>query len=153
MLFLKNKSNDLRVFFKKKNRKAEIGLQKVSEVGTQEPVIKIVNNRVQLSLGKRYLLIEIIILNLKHLVSGLGFGLMSGTFSLVNILADATGPGTVGLKGDSHYFFISSAFTTLAFILLHTFWSIIFFRACDNRNYLLILYVIISHFIASGLVS
>ena len=30
---------------------------------------------------------------------GLGFGLMSGAFSLMNVLADALGPGTVGLDG------------------------------------------------------
>jgi len=114
-------------------RKAEYGLKKVSEVGV-EPGSNISSNRTQLAF-----------------VSGLGFGLMSGAFSLINILADAIGPGTVGLKGDSHFFFLASAFTTLAFILLHTFWSVIFFKACDTRNYLLIAYVILSHLCASGL--
>ena len=33
-------------------------------------------------------------------VSGLGFGLMSGLFAMVNVLADITGPGTIGLYGD-----------------------------------------------------
>lgn len=41
-------------------------------------------------------------------VSGLGFGLMSGSFSIINVLADAVGPGTVGLHGDSSSFFITS---------------------------------------------
>lgn len=41
-------------------------------------------------------------------VSGLGFGFMSGAFSVVNILADSVGPGTVGIHGDSQYYFLSS---------------------------------------------
>lgn len=87
------------------------------------------------------------------LVSGLGFGVMSGAFSLINILADSVGPGTVGLiSGDNKFFFYSSL-TTLAFVLLHTFWGIIFFRAWDHRNYILVSYVIISHYAASGIVS
>ncbi|XP_053897787.1 gamma-secretase subunit APH-1B isoform X3 [Malaclemys terrapin pileata] len=42
-------------------------------------------------------------------VSGLGFGIMSGVFSLVNILTDSLGPGTVGIYGDSPQYFLSSA--------------------------------------------
>lgn len=122
-----------RYLFYRLIRKAESGLQKVSEVGSQ-PGHNISNSRSQLAF-----------------VSGLGFGVMSGAFSLTNILADSLGPGTVGLYGDSQYFFICSSFTTLAFILLHTFWGVIFFKACDNRNYLLIAYVVVSHFIASGI--
>lgn len=114
-------------------RKAEAGLHRVSEVGTPSGA-QVVNNRIQLAF-----------------VSGLGFGLMSGAFSQTNILADSIGPGTVGLNGDSHYFFLCSSFTTLAFILLHTFWGVIFFKACDNKNYYLIGYVIVSHFIASAI--
>ena len=91
--------------------------------------------------------------NLLNLVSGLGFGVMSGAFSLTNILADSVGPGTVGLNGDSHYFFLVSSFTTLAFILLHTFWGVIFFKACDNHNYILMGYVFVSHLIVSAIVS
>lgn len=41
-------------------------------------------------------------------VSGLGFGFMSGAFSVVNILSDSLGPGTVGIHGDSQHYFISS---------------------------------------------
>ncbi|MGH0117409.1 UNVERIFIED_CONTAM: hypothetical protein FKN15_034596 [Acipenser sinensis] len=41
-------------------------------------------------------------------VSGLGFGFMSGAFSVVNILADSLGPGTVGIHGDSQHYFVSS---------------------------------------------
>ncbi|XP_031668661.1 gamma-secretase subunit Aph-1b isoform X2 [Oncorhynchus kisutch] len=50
-------------------------------------------------------------------VSGLGFGFMSGAFSMVNILADSVGPGTIGIHGDSQHYFLSSAFMTMAIIL------------------------------------
>lgn len=90
----------------------------------------------------------------KHIlayVSGLGFGIISGAFSLVNILADAIGPGTMGLKRGSEMFFLSSSATTLAFILLHTFWSVIFFNGCDNKNKAQVGYVVLSHLLASCL--
>lgn len=34
------------------------------------------------------------------LVSGLGYGIISGLFAMVNVLADITGPGSLGLKDD-----------------------------------------------------
>lgn len=86
-------------------------------------------------------------------VAGLGFGIISGAFSLVNVLADAAGPGTVGIKGDSPQFFIVSAFMTLAFVLLHTAWGVIFFHSLDAKNYLLTLYVVLTHLAVSCLVS
>nr|QEV81512.1 Aph1 [Locusta migratoria] len=110
-------------------QKAEVGLKKVTDANTQ-------------------------ITNSKHVlayVSGMGFGLMSGAFSLVNVLADAVGPATMGLKGGSDLFFITSAAFTLCMILLHTFWGVIFFSAADNRNYLQILWVVGSHMAVSCL--
>ncbi|XP_059581420.1 gamma-secretase subunit Aph-1b isoform X1 [Alligator mississippiensis] len=41
-------------------------------------------------------------------VAGLGFGLMSGAFSMINLLADSLGPGTVGIHGDSQLYFLTS---------------------------------------------
>ncbi|XP_067172065.1 gamma-secretase subunit Aph-1b-like isoform X1 [Apteryx mantelli] len=41
-------------------------------------------------------------------VAGVGFGLMSGAFSMINLLADALGPGTVGIYGDSQLYFLTS---------------------------------------------
>ncbi|EOA93813.1 Gamma-secretase subunit APH-1A, partial [Anas platyrhynchos] len=41
-------------------------------------------------------------------VSGLSFGIISGVFSVINILADSIGPGIVGIHGDSPYYFITS---------------------------------------------
>ncbi|KAF7490833.1 hypothetical protein SSS_05992 [Sarcoptes scabiei] len=123
-----------RFLFYKVLRKAEIGLQKVAEVGNNiaEPRPKFYNNRAQLSF-----------------VSGVGFGLMSGTFSIINILANATGPGTVGINGDSPYFFLCSALTTSAFIILNICWTVILFYSCDKRQIPLIFFVLLTHLIAS----
>lgn len=88
----------------------------------------------------------------KHIiayVSGLGFGIMSGAFSLVNILADAIGPGTMGLKSGNEMFFLISSAISLSFILLHTFWGVIFFKACDAQNWLHIGFVTCTHLVAS----
>uniref|UniRef100_A0A671MNC1 Gamma-secretase subunit APH-1 n=1 Tax=Sinocyclocheilus anshuiensis TaxID=1608454 RepID=A0A671MNC1_9TELE len=41
-------------------------------------------------------------------VAGLGFGIMSGAFSMINVLSDSLGPGTVGIFGDSQYYFITA---------------------------------------------
>lgn len=82
-------------------------------------------------------------------VCGLGFGLMSGAFALINVLADVIGPGTMGLHQGNEYFFLVSSATTLCFILLHTFWGIIFFSALDTKNWLQIVWVVGSHMFAS----
>jgi anterior pharynx defective protein 1 len=82
-------------------------------------------------------------------VSGLGFGIISGLFQSVNILADAIGPGTMGMTSGSDVFFITSATFALCIILLHTFWNIIFFNGLNNRNKMQIAYVILSHLIFS----
>lgn len=82
-------------------------------------------------------------------VSGLGFGIISGLFQSVNILADAIGPGTMGMKSGSDVFFITSATFALCIILLHTFWNIIFFNGLNNRSKAQIVYVVLSHLIFS----
>lgn len=82
-------------------------------------------------------------------VCGLGFGFMSGAFALVNVLADAVGPGTMGLRNGTEYFFIISASTTLCFILLHTFWGVIFFAALDRQKWGQIGWVVGSHLFVS----
>lgn len=82
-------------------------------------------------------------------VCGLGFGLMSGAFALINVLADAVGPGTMGLHQGNEYFFLVSAGTTLCFVLLHTFWGVIYFSALDNKNWFQVTWVIASHLFVS----
>uniref|UniRef100_A0A3P9PZV3 Gamma-secretase subunit APH-1 n=1 Tax=Poecilia reticulata TaxID=8081 RepID=A0A3P9PZV3_POERE len=84
-------------------------------------------------------------------VSGLGFGFMSGAFSVVNILADSVGPGTVGIHGDSQHYFLSSAFMTMAIILLHMFWGVIFFDGCEKQRWLAVAAVVASHLLVSSL--
>uniref|UniRef100_A0A131XFJ8 Putative conserved plasma membrane protein n=1 Tax=Hyalomma excavatum TaxID=257692 RepID=A0A131XFJ8_9ACAR len=113
-------------------RKAELGLKKVTEVGADGAVVS--SSRTTLSY-----------------VSGLGFGVMSGVFSLLNVLADAIGPGTVGLNGGSSCFFLTSALTTSAFVLLHTFWGVVSFHALDHSRWPLVAFVGIAHLVTSCL--
>ncbi|CAH1369530.1 gamma-secretase subunit Aph-1 [Tenebrio molitor] len=108
-------------------RKAENGLKKITDDSTQ-----LIENK-----------------HILAYVSGLGFGIISGAFSLINVLADAIGPGTMGLKSGNEMFFLTSAATGLCFILLHTFWGVIFFNALDNNNKLHVGIVIGSHLLAS----
>jgi len=110
-------------------RKAEVGLKKLTDSDTE-----IISNK-----------------HILAYVSGLGFGFISGCFSFVNVLADIAGPGTVGLRGDSNLFFVTSAITTLCFILLHTAWAVLFFHALDMKKYLALVWVIGSHLLVSCL--
>jgi len=90
----------------------------------------------------------------KHLmayVAGLGFGVISGAFAMVNVLADSSGPGTVGIYGDSSWFFLTSALTTLCFIFLHIFWGILFFNGLNQKSYIEVGAVISSHLLLSCL--
>jgi len=90
----------------------------------------------------------------KHLLAytvGLGFGLMSGAFSLVNVLADSLGPGTLGFHGESPNFFIVSSLMTLCMVLLHTAWGVVFFHSLETKTYWLTVYVVLSHLLVSSL--
>ncbi|OWA52006.1 Gamma-secretase subunit Aph-1 [Hypsibius exemplaris] len=120
--------------FYKTMRKAEKGLQMISE----DEMYKDHNQA-----KARHVL---------ALVSGFGYGLISGAFALINVLADMIGPGTIGLRSSGeHNFFFTSAYLTLCFVFLHTFWSVIFFYGCDARKYHLIAVVVISHLTVSCL--
>lgn len=90
----------------------------------------------------------------KHILAytvGLGFGLMSGAFSLVNVLADSLGPGTLGFHGEASNFFIVSSLMTLCMILLHTSWGVIFFSSLDTGTYWQAALVVASHLVVSCL--
>jgi len=90
----------------------------------------------------------------KHILSyvvGLGFGMMSGVFSLVNVLADSVGPGTVGFNDEPQDFFMISSLLCMAMILLHTFWGVIAFDAWDQRKWLNLIFVWASHLTVSCL--
>lgn len=102
--------------------------------------------------GLKRLLVHSLVSNNKHMlsyVSGLGFGVMSGLFSLINILAEVGGPGTMGLRGGYSAFCIVSSVFTAFTILLHIFWGILFFHGLNTESKNLILYVITSHIIVS----
>ena len=86
-------------------------------------------------------------------VVGLGFGMMSGAFSLVNVLADSIGPGTVGFNNEPQDFFMVSALQGMAMILLQTFWGIITFDALDGKKWIYLAYVWVTHLLVSCLVS
>lgn len=82
-------------------------------------------------------------------VSGLGFGLMNAAFSLMNVLTDYIGPGTVGLKGDSAYFLLVSSLTALAFVLLNVAWSILMSESIEKSDKRLAGVVLVTHFAAT----
>lgn len=78
---------------------------------------------------------------------------MNGAFSLMNVLTDYIGPGTVGLKGDSHYFLLVSSFTTLAFILLNVAWSVLISESVEKSDRRLAVVVLVTHLAATTIVS
>ena len=67
-------------------------------------------------------------------MTGLGFGIMAGVFSLVNVLADSAGPGTLGFRGESQYFFLVSALLCQVQILCHVCWGVAAFAAMDAAD-------------------
>lgn len=102
--------------------------------------------------GLKQFVARSLVSNNKHslsFVSGLGFGIMSGLFSLINILAEVGGPGTMGLRGGYSTFCIVSSIFTAFVVLLHVFWGILFFHGLNTDNKNIILYVLISHVVVS----
>jgi len=84
-------------------------------------------------------------------VVGLGFGMMSGAFSLINVLADSIGPGTVGFNGEHQDYFLVSALQCMAMILLQTAWGVIAFDALEHKKFLHLIYVWSTHLLVSCL--
>ncbi|RUS75441.1 hypothetical protein EGW08_016791 [Elysia chlorotica] len=118
-----------RFLFYKVLRKANDGLIAMSQQSTQQNITPK----------------DFINTHIMAYVSGLGFGLIAGTFSIVNILADMNGPGTIGIEGDSKYFFWTSACLSLCILLLHTAWGIIFFSALDKNQWIGVALVVAAH--------
>ena len=91
----------------------------------------------------------------RHILSyvvGLGFGIMSGIFSMINVLADSVGPGTVGLMDNTPKdFFMISAVLCFCMIFLNTFWGVLAFDALDNKKWINLTFVWISHLTVSCL--
>jgi anterior pharynx defective protein 1 len=77
---------------------------------------------------------------------------MSGAFSLVNVLADSVGPGSVGFDGEQQSFFMISAALCMAMILCHTVWGVITFAALNDRKWHFVAYVWSAHYFVSCMV-
>lgn len=92
---------------------------------------------------------DFLISNRISFVTGLGYGTVSCTFSLVNLLASVSGPGTVGLSGSHPDLLIYSSFLSLSFFLMHTFWNVLFFDGFQNKRYHQPIIVVISHLLIS----
>lgn len=78
---------------------------------------------------------------------------MNGAFSVMNVLTDYLGPGTVGLKGDSSYFLVVSSLTALAFMLLNVSWSILMSKSIEKSDKKTAAIVLITHLVATLVVS
>lgn len=72
-------------------------------------------------------------------------------YQLIDEINFQVGPATVGLLGGNENFFLLSSAQALCMILLHTFWSVIFFNALDIQNYKDVAYVVLSHLLVSCL--
>lgn len=70
---------------------------------------------------------------------------------ILKLLPFQVGPATIGLSYGNQYFLLASALQALCMILLHTFWSVIFFNAADNQLRLHLGYVVVSHLLVSCL--
>ena len=71
----------------------------------------------------------------------------------MNVLTDHIGPGTVGLKGDSHFFLLVSSLTALAFTLLNVAWSVIMSHSVEKSDKRLGVVVLVSHLLVTSVVS
>lgn len=86
-------------------------------------------------------------------VAGLGYGSIYVAIAMANVVADLSGPGSTNLQYGNYVFPLNSAATSLIFCLLQICWTIIFFDACEKRSITKVLFVVVSHLLASGLVS
>ncbi|XP_077564736.1 gamma-secretase subunit Aph-1-like [Haemaphysalis longicornis] len=82
--------------------------------------------------------------------AGLGFGAMSGVFSLLGPLADALGPGTTGLHGGSSRDLAAAAVTAAGFSVLHVFLALVSFSALDTHRWSMLAFAPTAHLAASA---
>ncbi|PAA52774.1 hypothetical protein BOX15_Mlig026367g1, partial [Macrostomum lignano] len=92
---------------------------------------------------------QILDLNSLSYVCGLGFGFMSGAFAMVNLLADVSGPGSVGLAGEHEAFLLVSACLALLFSCLNICWTVVTFACLESRKLHLLAAVWSSHLLCS----
>src|SRR6218665_717680 len=85
--------------------------------------------------------------------AGLGFGIMSGAFSFIDILAYSIGYGTVGIQGGSQFYFLAASFLTQVFIFLNLCWTVILNFSMETKQYWHLAIVVGSHLLCSYSVS
>jgi anterior pharynx defective protein 1 len=87
-------------------------------------------------------------------VGGMGFGLMAGALSGINMIQLSGGPGTTGwLQYGSvslpQSFFIITALTVMVYTFLHICWGVLWFDGFDKRHITKLALVLITHIAAS----
>ncbi|PAA52825.1 hypothetical protein BOX15_Mlig022831g2 [Macrostomum lignano] len=93
--------------------------------------------------------VKILHLHSLSYVCGLGFGFMAGAFSMVNLLADISGPGSVGLGGEHEGFLLVSSVLALMFVFLNICWTVVTFVCIEDRRLYFLAYVWGSHLLCS----
>ena len=79
---------------------------------------------------------------------GLGYGVMSAMFMYVNVLSEASGPGTYYTPGSpSMPIFVSGALQGSVMTFLHVCWGLLCSEAVEKRDWKLLLGVTLSHMV------
>lgn len=86
------------------------------------------------------------------IIAGLGYGVMSAMFMYVNVLAEASGPGTYYTPGTpSMPIFVSGALQASVMTGLHVCWGLLCSEGVEKRSWPLLLSVTLSHMLVSAL--
>lgn len=80
-------------------------------------------------------------------VVGFGFGAMECLFLYVNVLANLSGPGIIGIHGHSQNYFLISAILCNALAFTSIFWTVCSFKLWHKSKWLLYTVVPLSHFL------
>lgn len=86
------------------------------------------------------------------IIAGLGYGVMSAMFMYVNVLSEASGPGTYYTPGSpSMPIFVSGALQGSVMTFLHVCWGLLCSEAVEKRDWKLLLGVTLSHMFVSAM--
>jgi len=78
-------------------------------------------------------------------VAGFGFGLMECLFSIVNVLAQLSGPGVTGIQGQSPNYFFISALISNSVVFNNICWNIMAFQSFEKKQHFYYIIVPASH--------
>jgi len=85
-------------------------------------------------------------------IAGLGYGVMSAMFMYVNVLSEASGPGTYYTPGSpSMPIFVSGALQASVMTGLHVCWGLLCSDGVEKRSWPLLLSVTLTHLLVSCL--